>query len=84
MSEHGEAVMEVQAAGSVERLEQLQAMLDRNRDAYYRAIDAGRGLSRRMYGWLDEYDKARGTAVWAAFCKKHGLAPSHRALDIMA
>ena len=61
MSEHGEAVMEVQAAGSVERLEQLQAMLDRNRDAYYRAIDAGRGLSRRMYGWLDEFlQRAQG------------------------
>lgn len=84
MSEHGEAVMDAQETGSVERLEQLQAMLDRNRGAYYRAIDAGRGLSGRMYGWLDEYDQQRGTEAWNAFCKKHALAPSHRALDILA
>lgn len=81
MAEQG--ATEVQAA-SVERLEQLQAMLDRNRQAYYRAIEAGRGLSRRLYGWIDEYDRARGTQAWYDFCNKHRLATSHRALDTMA
>lgn len=81
MCEQGDVAVEV---ASVERLEQLQGMLDRNRQAYYRAIDAGRGLSRRLYGWMDEYDRARGTQAWRDFCAKHELAPSHSALDTMA
>lgn len=71
-------------ATTVARLERLQSLLDGNRLAYYRAIDAGRELSRRMYGWIDEYNSARGSQAWYDFCKKHGLAASHNALDTLA
>lgn len=69
---------------TVARLERLRLLLDKNRNAYYRAIDRGRGLSRRMYGWIDEYDNARCLPVWVEYCKKHGLAQRHTALDTLA
>jgi len=71
-------------AHTVARLERLQLLLDQNRTAYYRAIDRGRGLSRRMYGWIDEYNDAKGSPVWVEYCKKHGLAQGHTALDTLA
>lgn len=69
---------------TVQRLEKLQSLLIGHRDAYYRALQAGRDLSVRMYRWIDEYDQARGMPAWYEFCAKHKLATSHRALDTFA
>lgn len=71
-------------AAKLARLERLLAILQANRDAYYRAIDARRELSRRLYAWIDEYDSHRHTPEWAEYCKRHGFAPGHLALDTFA
>ncbi len=69
---------------STVRLRYLSDMLSKYRNAYYRAIERELDLSSRMYGWMDEYDAARGTAVWADYCAESGKSPHHTATDIFA
>lgn len=72
------------AEATIGRLEKLASMLDKNRWAYYGAIESGRDVSSRMCGWIDEYDDARGGAAWREYCERHGLALGHRAMDVLA
>lgn len=69
---------------SVERLTYLRTMLSKYRYAYYLAIDRNKELSSRMYGWIDEYNDAKGSDAWYAYCAQHGSDTSHNATDLFA
>ena len=71
-------------AAKVARLERLHQLLKKNAGAYYRAADSRRDPSRRLFGWMDEYDAHRHTPEWAEFCRRQGFAQTHRATDVFA
>lgn len=69
---------------TIGRLTQLREKPLTQRDTYYRAIDAGRGLSARLYRWMGQYDAERHSAEWQQYCELHRLSPMHRAVDLFA
>ena len=63
---------------TVVRLNKLCNMLNQNSHRW------GDNPSQRMCNWVDEYNEARGTAVWDEFCTKYGYTLDHDAYDCMA
>lgn len=71
-------------ATTVARLEHLKDMLSKYRNAYYRTCETGGDMSRRMTGWVDEYEELRESPAWEAYCQKNGFSTGHDAYDIFA
>jgi hypothetical protein len=69
---------------TIARLNYLRNMLSKYTTAYYKSIDSGKGLSSRMYGWIDEYNDARYCRVWMLYCRDSGCDPMHNAYDLFA
>lgn len=65
---------------AVQRLQYIGSMLNKYKHTW------GENPSRRMYGWVDEYNeiKANNRPAWEAHCKKHGFSLSHNAYDCLA
>lgn len=63
---------------TIARLTYLSKMINKYADAYFRAPSA------RQDAWADEYDDARGTPVWLAYCAKRNLSTSHDSNDCRA
>lgn len=74
--------METKITLSVKRLTYLCGMLSKYSHRWNPGNDAE--PSNRMYDWVDEYNSARGTAVWVEYCKTSGFTLDHDAYDCMA
>ncbi len=70
--------METKNTPTVKRLKYLCDMLNKYSHRW------GNEPSSRMYNWVDEYNAARGTAVWEEYCTKFGYTVGHDAYDCMA
>jgi hypothetical protein len=68
----------------VKKLQRTCTLLVNHRNAYYRSIDSNRGLSQRMYDWIDFYNDQRGTQAWKDYCALGGFDLHHDALDNFA
>ena len=72
------------AGRNIARLSYLRDMMSKYAGAYDRGMNNGRGLSSRMYSWIDEYDSLRYGPGWAEYCKANGYSTEHDAADNFA
>jgi len=72
--------------GKVNRLNYLRSMIVKYTQAYYRAVDAGKEPSNRIYAWVDEYNDLRRDEpqAWAHYCERTNASPDHEAFDLLA